>query len=202
MTQAVITRRDGDVFQARIFWYWAARLLDAHSGISKVGFESGPKGFDDIWVEYETGREPSNHYGQSLQIDRYQCKWHANPGSYTHANLIDPAYINATSISFLQKADQAYLQDTSAGIRTRLNLLTNHVLHPDDVLQPVLRTRGLYLDVDKLFDGTTDSSKMGKVRKLWREHLKTDDKHLKNLCMQMGFRRFCRIKFSSLNRLC
>lgn len=188
MTQAVISRRDGDVFQARIFWFWAAKLLDDHSGISKVGFESGPKGFDDIWIEYEPGRAPSDHYGHSLQVDRFQCKWHANPGAYTHADLIDPVYINATSVSFLQKAEAAYRQDQSDGIRTRLNLLTNHVLHPDDVLQPVLRSRGGYLDTDKLFDGTTDRSKMGKVRKLWREHLNSDEQNLKSLCMRLGFR--------------
>ena len=47
MTQAVVTRRDGDVFQARMFWLKAANLLDADGSILRVGFESGLRGFDD-----------------------------------------------------------------------------------------------------------------------------------------------------------
>jgi hypothetical protein len=46
MTQAVAVRRDGDAFQARIFWRKAACLLDPASPVAMVGFESGPKGFD------------------------------------------------------------------------------------------------------------------------------------------------------------
>lgn len=66
MTQAVVTRRDGDVFQARMFWLYAARLLDEGSPIIRVGFESGLKGFDDIWVEYDPLRAPQDHRGNSM----------------------------------------------------------------------------------------------------------------------------------------
>ena len=57
MTQAVAVRRDGDTFQARLFWLHAARLLDPESPVVRVGFETGPKGFDDIWVEYDPGAQ-------------------------------------------------------------------------------------------------------------------------------------------------
>lgn len=49
-------RRDGDNFQARIFWRKAVCLLDPNSPVIRVGFESGPKGFDDVWVEYDRKR--------------------------------------------------------------------------------------------------------------------------------------------------
>lgn len=52
MTQAVAIRRDGDRFQARLFWKKAARMLMVNSNIARVGFEVGPKSFDDIWVDY------------------------------------------------------------------------------------------------------------------------------------------------------
>ena len=39
MTQAVATRRDGDRFQARLFWKKAARMLIMNSNIARVGFE-------------------------------------------------------------------------------------------------------------------------------------------------------------------
>ena len=38
MTQAVAVRRDGDAFQARIFWRKAACLLDSKSPVMQVGF--------------------------------------------------------------------------------------------------------------------------------------------------------------------
>ena len=60
MTQAVTVRRDGDTYQARQFWLRAGRLLDPESPIVRVGFESGPKSFDDIWIEYASGREPQD----------------------------------------------------------------------------------------------------------------------------------------------
>ena len=53
MAQAVAVRRDGDAFQARIFWRKAACLLDPESPVIRIGFEIGPKSFDDIWVEYD-----------------------------------------------------------------------------------------------------------------------------------------------------
>src|SRR6185437_12675587 len=64
MTQAVTGRRDGDAFQARLFWWRAARLLDDASPIVKVGFETGPKSFDDIWVEYDPARSPPDQTGR------------------------------------------------------------------------------------------------------------------------------------------
>jgi hypothetical protein len=48
---------DGDTFQARHFGRKAARLPIPESPIVRVGFESGPKGYDDIWVEYAPHRE-------------------------------------------------------------------------------------------------------------------------------------------------
>src|SRR6516225_7978024 len=66
MTQAVTVRRDGDTFQARLFWWHAARLLDPVSPIIRVGFETGPKSFDDIWVEYDPMRSATDQYGDPL----------------------------------------------------------------------------------------------------------------------------------------
>jgi hypothetical protein len=56
MAQANTARIDGDSFQARHFWRKACVLLDANSPLVRVGFESGPKGYDDIWVEYAPAR--------------------------------------------------------------------------------------------------------------------------------------------------
>lgn len=50
MTQAVTVRRDGDTFQARLFWWHAARMLDPGSPIVRVGFETGPKWTCHVFV--------------------------------------------------------------------------------------------------------------------------------------------------------
>ena len=42
MTQAITARRDGDIFQARMFWLRAIPLLLPDSPVAGVGFESGP----------------------------------------------------------------------------------------------------------------------------------------------------------------
>ncbi|MBX9964169.1 MAG: SAVED domain-containing protein [Burkholderiales bacterium] len=187
MTQAVVTRRDGDVFQARMFWLHAARLLDEHSPIVRVGFESGLKGFDDIWVEYDPARAPQDHLGNSLTIERMQCKWHATPGAFTHEDLTRPEYINATSTSMLQRALAAYRTDRAVGRTSRLVLVTNHMASSQDTLHGYIRLKSLSLDVEGLFVGKSARSATGKLRKLWREHLEVDDLELRALCTHLGF---------------
>lgn len=187
MTQAVVTRRDGDVFQARMFWLHAARLLDDDGPIVRVGFESGLKGFDDIWIEYDPMRAPPGVRGNKLLVERMQCKWHATPGTFTHEDLARPEYINATTTSLLQRALAAYRADSADGKHSRLTLVTNHFAHEQDPLYSLLRMKSLNLDVDGLFVGKTARSATGKVRKAWQKHLGIDDDELRALCLRMGF---------------
>ena len=67
MAQAILARRDGDTFQARQFWRKACLLLDPEGSVIRVGFENGPKGFDDIWVEYASGRGFQDQHGVPLR---------------------------------------------------------------------------------------------------------------------------------------
>lgn len=187
MTQAVVTRRDGDVFQARMFWLHAVRLLDEHGPVVRVGFESGLRGFDDVWVEYDRARAPQDHLGNSLSVERMQCKWHATPGTFTHEDLTRPEYINATSTSMLQRALEAYRADKADGQVSRLVLVTNHLASQQDTLYSFIRSKSLNLEVDGLFSGKTARSATGKLRKLWREHLGVDDDELRALCTRLGF---------------
>ncbi|WP_349742961.1 SAVED domain-containing protein [Roseateles cavernae] len=188
MTQAVVTRRDGDVFQARLFWLHAARLLDDEGPIVRVGFESGLKGFDDIWVEYDPARAPQDHRGNALLLERMQCKWHAAPGTFTHEDLTRPEYINATTTSLLQRALAAYREDKAEGRSSRLVLVTNHFAREQDPLFGLLRMKSLHMDVDGLFVGKTVRSATGKVRKVWQDHLGIDEDELRALCLRMGFK--------------
>lgn len=181
MTQAVAVRRDGDAFQARIFWRKAVCLLDPTSPVVRVGFESGPKGFDDVWVEYEPERAPQDQEGQSILREHIQCKWHVTISDFSHADLADPEWINANRYSLLQRARKAQLEYAKDGKGARFQLLTNWRIGQNDPLRPLIHQRYKTLRLDGLFSTKTDASATGAIRKLWREHLGIDDAELRLL---------------------
>lgn len=186
MTQAVVTRRDGDTFQARMFWLHAAHLLDDESTVMRVGFEAGPRGFDDIWVEYDPAHAPKNQFGDAILVERMQCKWHATGGYYTFEDLTLPAFINAQTTSMLQRAYSALQHDRTAGRTSKLWLVTNHRTHADDPLHGLLRMKSFTLNIDEMFEGKTERSAMFKLRKLWMEHLGIDEVELRALGVALG----------------
>lgn len=187
MAQAIVARRDGDAFQARLFWGRAARLLDPHGHVRRVGFESGPGGFDDIWVEYEPGHGPLDPEGVALGRVHMQCKWHVAPGAYGHAALVDPEFINAKSRSLLQRAREAQVAHAPDGRGIRFQLTTNWGVDHKDALRPMIASRSSALVAARLFEGRTDRSQQGQVRKLWRDHLAIDDQELRRLAQTLAF---------------
>ncbi|HDS1579348.1 TPA: SAVED domain-containing protein [Stenotrophomonas maltophilia] len=188
MTQANTARREGDDFQARQFWLRASRLLDSESPIVRVGFESGPRSYDDIWVEYDRGRGPRTLNGKVLLREHIQCKWHLTPGSYGYRQLIDPDFINAEKMSLLQRAHSAHLTHGASGDPVQFTLLTNWQPDQNDPLRAIMGTRSGAIRVERLFDTKTDNSKTGAVRKEWREHLSLDDEALRQFAGMLAFR--------------
>lgn len=186
MTQAVAVRRDGDAFQARIFWRKAACLLDPKSPVTQVGFESGPKGFDDVWIAYAPDRAPGDHEGKPILREHIQCKWHVSVNDFGHADLIEPEWINANRFSLLQRARTAQMAHARDGIGARFKLLTNWRIGQADPLRRYINQKSKTLRLKDLFDGTTDGSMAGKVRKLWREHLNIDDQELMRLARTLS----------------
>jgi hypothetical protein len=187
MARANTARRQGDDFQARLFWLRAACLLDPVSPVIKVGYEIGPKSFDDIWVEYDPAKAPLDHEGHPINRRHIQCKWHTAAGAFGHDDLIDPGFINAEKFSLLQKAYQAQTRYASDGIGSRFELLTNWRIKHDDALIELVAKESDAINLAKLFDGTTtDASRMGKVRKMWREHLATDHTGLQRVARTLA----------------
>jgi hypothetical protein len=175
MTQAVVARKQGDDFQARLFWLYAAQLLDAAGNVIRVAYETGPKAFDDVLVEYDPVCAPQDHRGSPVLRDHLQCKWHTRPGQFGYIDLIDPAFTNAQSRSFLQRAREAQLQHAPTGEGVRFKLVTNWRLGHNDPLMQLVLQQTHALDLDRLFDGTTPASVTGKVRQAWADHLATDE---------------------------
>lgn len=179
MTTANVARRHGDDFQARLFWLKASSLLDPKSPIIKVVYESGPKGFDDICVEYDPAGAPLDHHGIPVLRRHTQCKWHTTAGVFGHDDLPLPSFINAQTHSLLQRSHAAQIAYAPDGTGSQFELVTNWRLKAEDPLIDLIRKQADAIDLGRLFDGTTDASRMGKVRKLWRQHLGIDDASLR-----------------------
>jgi hypothetical protein len=187
MAKAVAVRRDGDSFQARIFWRQALNLLDPRSPVVKVGFEVGPKGFDDVWVSYSPERAPQDYLGKPILREHTQCKWHVTVNDFGHADLVEPDWINASTVSLLQRARGAQEVHAPTGEGVLFRLLTNWRVAQTDPLRPLISQKSKTLRLDKLFDGTTDKSASGRIRKLWRDHLGIGDDELQLLARTLAF---------------
>lgn len=186
MTQAIATVRDGHHFQARHFWLRALQLLAADSPLARVGFESGPKGYDDFWVEFKPGRGPNGSSPQPLHKRHFQCKWHVGTGGYGHADLVLPDFINAASFSILERAKNAQQALAARTDAVRFTFLTNWHIRSDDPLAALVKQRTGELNLDKMFQGGSRSAN-GKLRELWNQHLHMDDAGLLALARTLEF---------------
>lgn len=180
MTTAVVARQQGDDYQARIFWLEACRLFSRYSKVARVAYEfKGIKSFDDVAVVYSA--PIPDERGGTVCADFYQAKYHVDlKGNLTWEAMIDPAAIGATSVSLLERLRDAVTDH--AGTGARFNLISAWPIHPDNDLAEVVSRRNGELRLEKLFDGTTDASAKGKIRKAWRERLKlATDEDLKRI---------------------
>jgi SMODS-associated and fused to various effectors sensor domain len=174
MTDANVARHQGDDFQARMFWLKATALLDPKSNVVRVSYESGPKSFDDITIEYDPARPERDQEGKPIYRRHLQCKWHRKAGVYGHADFINPKFINADTVSLLQKVHRAQQLYAADGVGARFQFHSNWRLDASDPVLSIIRKDDGVLDIIKFSTGT-DRSEIGKVRKLWRDHLGIDD---------------------------
>ena len=168
MADAVIPRWHGDNYQARIFWENALNLLDKTSCVVEVTFEAnGPKAFDDVVVRYDPPVARSG--ADRVAVEYHQVKWHvAYGGRFGFDDFVDPAFIGAKTLSLLERL-KAAKQSSANG--SRFAFITTYRARDDDQLAKLISGHDKSLLLEKLFDGTTDKSRMGRVRKVWREHL-------------------------------
>lgn len=168
MADAVTARWHGDNYQARIFWQNALNLLDPTSCVVEVTFEAnGPKAFDDVVVKYDPPVPRSGP--ERISADYHQIKWHVETGGrFGYEDFVEPAFIGAQKFSLLERLKQAR---ASAPGPACFTFLTTYRIKDGDPLAELISGNDKSLLVERLFDGTTDASRMGKVRKLWREHL-------------------------------
>lgn len=187
MVSAVIPRWHGDNYQARIFWESALNLLDPTSCVVEVTFEAdGPKAFDDVVVKYSPAVVRSGP--DRISAEYHQVKWHVQYGGrFGYEDLINPEFIGAKKFSILERLMHA--RQSVPASTSRFAFITIDRIKDDDPLGQLISGNDKTLLIEKLFDGTTDASRMGVVRKLWREHLKlTSNDELRDIVS--GFRIF------------
>ncbi|SEK01153.1 hypothetical protein SAMN05518849_12653 [Sphingobium sp. AP50] len=184
MAEAVTARWHGDNYQSRVFWDNALNLLDDTSCVVEVTFEAnGPKSFDDVVIKYDP---PVARSGPDrIHADYHQVKYHVDRGGhFGYEDFTDPKFIGATTFSLLQRLRDAQLHASAPSLFT---FLTTYRVSPTDPLARLISGNDRTLMLEKLFDGTKDGSRMGKIRKCWREHLGlTDDGALREVLR--GFR--------------
>ena len=166
MADAVIARWHGDNYQARVFWDNALNLLMPDSCVVEVTFEAnGPKAFDDVVVKYDP---PVVRSGPNrISAEYHQVKWHiGRDGRFGYEDFIDPDFIGARSISLLERLQQAR---GAAPNSAQFTFLTTYRIKDGDPLAALVSGNDSTLLVERLFVGKTDRSRMGKVRKCWRE---------------------------------
>lgn len=172
MADAVVARWHGDNYQARVFWENALNLLLPHSCVVEVTFEAdGPKAFDDVVVKYDP---PVARSGPDrISAEYHQVKWHVEMGGrFGYEDFTELDFIGARSFSLLERLQQA---QQTAPASAQFTFLTTYRVRDNDPLAKLISGNDKTLLVERLFDGTTDRSRTGKIRKCWREHLKLED---------------------------
>jgi hypothetical protein len=170
MSNAIIPRIFGDDYQACVFWLKACELFQEHTNVSKVAYEYDEyKAFDDVVVFYDP--YISDEFGNPIEADYYQVKFSVAHGDYfTYEDLTNPSFINASSISFLQRLYQTQQDNMRANRKFRFYLITTKHIHPNDPLKKLISNNGGEIRFKDLSKGGP-KSEMGKLRKVWMEHL-------------------------------
>ena len=108
MARAVAARIYGDDYQAIVFWRAACKMLLKEDSVEAVEIESNDvKSLDDVVVHHAAGW--CDDSGRPVLTEYFQVKFHVDHrGSLSAEALIDPAFINASKVSFLQRAQSRF----------------------------------------------------------------------------------------------
>jgi hypothetical protein len=168
MAKAVAARLQGDDYQIRFFWLQACRLFEDRTKVVSVEIESDDvKSLDDVVVRYKNYSE----MGEPIDADFYQVKFHVTAnGAFTWQVMMDPSFVNANSISILQRLRDAQRKHAPKGSGCRFNIYSPWTIHPDDELAQIYSLSEGALRWDVLSQGGA-KSRTGKVREQWKRHL-------------------------------
>ena len=107
------------------------------SDIEQIGYEYGKvKSFDDIVICYKKEQRFRDTY---IDTEYIQVKFHLKQSDeITMDNLLDPAFINAKTNSFLQNVVNAYKNDKIDFSRIRFTMYSVWRIRPGDILNKLI----------------------------------------------------------------
>ena len=179
MANAVVSRELGDEYQQLVFWKYALDMLSGKYDIKNIRFEDDEiKSFDDVVIEYS---KPQKYRDSSIEKAYYQVKYHVRDDDFfTLDNLLDPAFINATKNSLLDKVVAAYKKmDRDEFTNCTFIIYSVWDISQNDELYSLVNNSDSTIRLDLLFDGTkTAKSKMGGIRKKLCDKLKVTEEDL------------------------
>jgi hypothetical protein len=157
-----------------LFWREAARLFLPEAHVIRVDYEAeGMSGFDDVVVWYAGGFTDGGM--RRVIADAYQVKFHIDHRRAAKTDdFMDPGFIGGSAFSLLQRLHALYTGLGPDAEHYRFHLVTPWGIDPTDHLKSLVENSDGRIRLDLLFDGTTDRSQMGQIRKAWREHLELD----------------------------
>jgi hypothetical protein len=157
----------GNEYQDLYFWLEAARLLYRRPAVVVVSLEKRTiRAFDDVVTRYT--KPVLDAHNRQIESEHAQLKFRLDNRQLIRADdLIDPAFINADSISLMERVRDAV---RDGELPSRLSLITPWSIDPGDVLSRLVSNRSGEFVVDRLFEGG-ERSAMGKVRVAWRDRL-------------------------------
>ena len=168
MANPIAARINGDDYQARHFWIHALDMIDKSSGVAAVSYDfSDKRTFDDVVVEYD----PPRGQAHTLPLRRhyFQIKWQTTrKARFGYADLVDPKFINASSVSLLQRLKDA---KEPADVGVRYSFATTARIKDEDPLGELVSSEDGVLRLDRLKVGKGPKSRMGAVRAVLKEKL-------------------------------
>jgi hypothetical protein len=180
MADSIVARQQGDDFQASFFWLEASKLYQPCTNVEAVEWESkiSPTGFDDVVVRYKPGIIDGK---KTIQNDSYQLKFHVDHNrGLTYEAFAEPEFIGTTKATILTRLFDAFRQDQQIAEHTRLNMINSWGIDRNNPIGALICNDGS-LKLNLLFRDSSDNTKYGKIRKLWREHLCVSDDVLKQV---------------------
>ena len=176
MAKAITARRNGDAYQARVFWL---KLLELRTNdyVKSVTLESDSVSFvDDVVVSYSEPIIDRVTGKREVVYEFFQCKYHMTQhGAFTHENLIDPKFIHNQN-SMLKRLYDAYvkLSKKLPLDAFRLYIFSNWHWANQDVLSEHLHEETIR---STFYDGGPRSA-VGQVRLKLAAHLSISEEEL------------------------
>lgn len=202
MGNAIAARSFGDDYQGMVFWKYTNQMLRKNTDIKWIGYEyNAVKSFDDIVVAYEN--EQRFHEG-FISRDYIQVKFHMRQSDFfTLENLVDPKFISATTNSLMHNIVAAYKKLGDDFKESRFIIYSPWSIAQGDVLNNIISNVDSSFEVDRIFDGSTNRSAMGKIRKKFCDVLSVTEDELyivlKQTCIYHGRERIDTLR-ENLNR--